>query len=125
MTQRIIISIVFLVSFSLGSNHASAKRQREAIVVENLQNDLRHAGAKETSAPVKNQPVFPASKPESQHGKPVKAPHLEELPHIHRYHKERVKKLRQHHGKFWFLGQLLVVLCHLSLLLISYLHLVH
>jgi len=125
MTQRIIISFLFLVSFSLGSNKASAGRQREALAAEVQQMDVKPVGAKETSVPVKNMPVFPAPKPESPHSKPIKVPHMEELPHIHRYHKERVKKIRQHHGKLWFLGQLLVVLCHLSLLLIAYMHLVH
>jgi hypothetical protein len=59
------------------------------------------------------------------HGKSARVPHMEELPHIHRYHKERVRKLRTHQGKCWILFKALVVLCHLSLLWIAYMHLTH
>lgn len=52
-------------------------------------------------------------------------PHSEELPHIHKFHKERVKKLKKHHGKCWFLSQALLFICHAAVLYISYLHLTH
>lgn len=58
------------------------------------------------------------------HGK-AHAPHSEELPHIHKFHKERVKKIRKHHGKYWFLSQVLLFICHASILYISYLHAAH
>lgn len=58
------------------------------------------------------------------HGK-VHAPHSEELPHIHKFHKERVKKLKKHHSKYWLLSKLVLVLCHLSILVIAYLHATH
>jgi hypothetical protein len=58
------------------------------------------------------------------HGK-TQVPHAEELPHIHKFHKERVKKLKKHHGKCWFLSQALLFLCHAAILYISYLHLTH
>ena len=53
------------------------------------------------------------------------APHSEELPHIHKFHKERVKKIRKHHGKYWVFSQVLLFLCHASVLYISYLHVIH
>lgn len=58
------------------------------------------------------------------HGK-AHAPHSEELPHIHKFHKERLKKNQKHHGKFWFLSQLLLFICHAAILYISYLHAAH
>jgi hypothetical protein len=77
------------------------------------------------SDPISKLPFIPAPLPEAPHGKPVKAPHMEELPHIHRFHKERVKKMKQHHGKCWVLSQAILVVCHLSMLYIAYLHLTH
>lgn len=55
------------------------------------------------------------------HGK-AHAPNSEELPHIHKFHKERVKKIKKHHGKCWFLSQVLLFICHAAILYISYLH---
>jgi hypothetical protein len=70
------------------------------------------------------QPSEPVSKPEE----PSKKPHLlktEELAHIHHFHKERVKKLKRHHEKFWMLSKIILVLCHLGLLVCAFLHLVN
>jgi hypothetical protein len=69
-------------------------------------------------------PVFPAPHPKVPHGK-AHVPHMEELPHIHKFHKERVKKIRKHHGKYWLLSQIILALCHLSILVIGYLHATH
>lgn len=55
------------------------------------------------------------------HGK-AHTPHSEELPHIHKFHKERVKKIKKHHGKCWFLSQVLLFICHAAIIYISYLH---
>ncbi len=125
MTQRIIFSILFLVIVSLGSNKVSASGQRESMTGIDIHKMDMSTATKETSAPVKNMPVIPAPKPEVPHNKAAHPPHMEELPHIHRYHKERVKKVKQHHTKLWLIGQLLVVLCHISLLVIAYLHVIH
>ena len=51
-------------------------------------------------------------------------PAMDETPHIHHFHKQRIRKIRKHHGKFWILSQLLLVVCHLTILYIGYLHLV-
>ena len=126
MTQRIIISILFLVTVSLGTNRVSGAPQREQMpVIENNLTDTKAAPAKEVPSPVKNMPTIPAPKPEAPHHKSMQAPHMEEIPHIHRYHKERVKKVKQHHSKLWFLSQFIVVICQVSLLVIAYLHIVH
>lgn len=52
-------------------------------------------------------------------------PATEELAHIHHFHKERVKKIKQHHKKYWALSKLLLILCHLALLVIAYQHFTH
>lgn len=52
-------------------------------------------------------------------------PATEELAHIHHFHKERVKKLKQHHQKCWIASKLILILCHLALLVIAYSHIGH
>lgn len=80
-----------------------------------------------SSAPVsagKTVPVIPAAKPlpPVQHEEKSHTPKLEELPHIHHFHKERVKKLKRHHKKYWTLSMLLLVICHVAILIMSYMH---
>jgi len=70
-------------------------------------------------------PLFPAAQPVVPHGGKTEAPKSEELAHIHHFHKERVKKMKRHHEKFWFLSKLLLVICHLLLLFVAYLHVTH
>jgi hypothetical protein len=50
---------------------------------------------------------------------------MEELAHIHHFHKERVKKIRKHHNKYWMLAKTLLVVCHIVLLISAFLHLTH
>ncbi len=74
--------------------------------------------------PLKNVPLLPAS--HSNH--PIEkahAPAIDELPHIHHFHKDRIKKIKKHHGKLWLISQILLILCHLSILIIGYLHATH
>lgn len=52
-------------------------------------------------------------------------PTMDELAHIHHFHKERLKKSKRHHEKYWTLSQLLLLLCHAAVLIISYLHIIH
>lgn len=52
-------------------------------------------------------------------------PQMEELPHIHKFHKERVKKVKKHHSKLWVISQLILILCHISMLVIAFLHATH
>ena len=50
------------------------------------------------------------------------APKIDELPHIHHFHKERVKKVKRHHKKVWSISMLILVLCHISILIMAYMH---
>ena len=62
----------------------------------------------------------PLSHPKRMHG-----PSMEELPHIHHFHKERVKKIKKHHNKFWIVAKFILVLCHVGLLILGYIHATH
>ena len=66
-------------------------------------------------------PLPPAAKHE-EHAKKIPVPKSEELPHIHHFHKERVKKSNKHHKKYWALSQLILILCHIAILVIAYIH---
>ena len=72
----------------------------------------------------KGTPLQPGSH-DATHLPKAKPPHMDELPHIHRFHKERVKKMVRHHGRCWLLSQVIIVLCHLSILLIAWMHVTH
>lgn len=50
---------------------------------------------------------------------------IDELGKIHRFHKERVKKVRKHRGKYWMAVLIIIVSCHLALLVHAFLHLTH
>jgi hypothetical protein len=117
-----IICILLLVAVSPVFNPASAGRQP---VKSSAGTHTKEAQAAMDSKQGTRLPVFPAHPEEAPHGKPAKAPHMEEIPHIHRYHRERVKKVKYHHSKLWLLSQALVVICNLSLLWIAYMHLTH
>jgi hypothetical protein len=124
MTHRTLSSIIFSMIFSVASysvmaaGHAS-KNETEAICKE-----VKTTALSDHSREAAKAPVFPAPHPKVPHGK-AHVPHMEELPHIHKFHKERVKKIKKHHGKYWLLSQILLALCHLSILVIGYLHATH
>ena len=121
MTQKIIICILFLVTVSLGSTIARAGQLR---VSGSAGMHIEKMDAPASNASHPNAPSSASTPADTHHGKAARTPQMEELPHIHRYHRERVKK-RVHHGKLWFFARVLVVICHLSLLWIGYLHLTH
>ena len=125
MTQRSIIAIMVLVLLVIVKQAAIAGRYTTGIAIEAKALKAMKMVPGAEADPVSQIPYSESRIPEAPHGKPLKAPHMEEIPHIHRFHKERVKKIRQHHTKFWFLSQFIVVLCHLSMLFIAYLHLTH
>ena len=104
MTQRTLSSIIFTVIFSLATSAAIAGGH--------------------TAKTESHTSSFPDSHPKAPHSK-LHAPQMEELPHIHKFHKERVKKIKKHHGKYWFLSQVILALCHISILIIGYLHATH
>ena len=121
MTQNIIICILFLVTVSLGSTVARAGQMKSSghtgMHIEKTETPASQTGHSKAPSSATT-PVDP------HHGKAARTPQMEELPHIHRYHRERVKK-QVHHSKLWFVAKAVVVICHLTLLWIAWLHLTH
>lgn len=124
MTRYSFFSTFFLVLFFLSSHAASSAVHTGASVsVSNSKVTITITPAIPVSS-AGTEPGLPAAKSEA----PVEKPHLlkmEELAHIHHFHKERVKKLKRHHKKYWILSKMLLVLCHVALLVGAYLHLTH
>ena len=123
MTQRTLSSIIFIMIFSMASVTVKAAGHTAKTESETNSKEVKTQAAPDTDTG-KKAPVFPESHSKAPHGKAT-APQMEELPHIHKFHKERVKKIKKHHGKYWLLSQALIVLCHLSILVIGYLHATH
>ncbi len=124
MTQRTLSSIIFTMIFSLATTTAIADGHTATSGTETTSKEVNTTTSSDHSEQGKKAASFPDSHSKVPHGK-VQAPHMEELPHIHKFHKERVKKIRKHHGKYWFLSQVILVLCHISILIIGYLHATH
>jgi hypothetical protein len=123
MTHKIIICILLLVTVSPVSNMASAGQQRMAQTEEmHIQKTASQQTAGQQSH--SKMPVSASHPQDVPHGKAARVPHMDEIPHIHRYHKERVRR-KVHHSKLWILSKAVVVICQLSLLLIAYMHLTH
>ena len=126
MTRYFILSIFFLAVFmgNANSSQASTGNATKMSVSEN--SELGSAAQPHQLPPVKNLPALPAAQPfqpvPKAHGH---TPTMDELAHIHHFHKGRVKKLKRHHKKCWALSKLLLVLCHIAILVIAYLHAIH
>jgi hypothetical protein len=121
MTQKKYFSIALIGVYILFSLAAKANTNTGKEAGET------HAVKTEKSAEApqgKHGPVSQEGHSKAPHGK-AHTPHSEELPHIHKFHKERVKKIKKHHSKLWFLSQGLLFLCHAAVLYISYLHVIH
>ena len=118
MTRYIIISIFFLAMISMTSFTASAGTKKSSSITVS---DTKQAESHSASEPMKQLPATKTVPPAAPHEK-AHAPKLEELPHIHHYHKERVKKAKRHHKKCWVLSMMLLVLCQAALLVIAYMH---
>ena len=126
MTRFIFISIFSLAMISMTSFTAAAGTRKSSSVSVT---DPKETDNNNSSAPVsagKTVPVIPAAKPLSPVHPEEKshAPKLEELPHIHHFHKERVKKIKRHHKKYWTLSMLILVICHIAILTMSYMHVI-
>jgi hypothetical protein len=126
MTRYFILSIFFLATASLGSftSYASADKTSKASVHENF--DIGTAAQNSPSVPVKYIPALPAAEPfqpvQKTHGQ---VPSFDELAHVHHFHKGRVKKIKKHAAKCWALGKLVLILCHIAMLVIAYMHVTH
>ena len=123
MTQRKYFSLAFTIVYILLCLSAKAAGNQDGAVHTNGP-ATEAAKQADMSVQGKQAPVSQEAHSNVPHGK-SHTPQSEELPHIHKFHKERVKKIRKHHGKYWLLSQLLLFLCHASVLYISYLHVVH
>jgi len=127
MTQKTLSSLIFTIAFSLSSFAVLANSHSTKTETEQTSKEVKTTANTDHSGEAKKMPVSASdsdSHSKAPHGK-TNAPHMEELPHIHKYHRERVKKIKKHHTKLWILSQALVVICNLSILVIAYLHLTH
>ena len=113
--------ILFLVILLMSSHSNLAGTQSDVSASVGHSKETVVTIPAETSSTGMQLPVMPAARQEQ----PVKKPHLlkmEELAHIHHFHKERVKKMKRHHKKCWTLSKILLILCHIALLVIAYMH---
>jgi hypothetical protein len=126
MTRFFFISIFFLAMISMTSYSASASGNKSSVTKKILKRIKPKENS--TSFPVsKTIPKVPAAKtvpPEPEEEKSHSSK-TEELPHIHHFHKERMKKIKRHHKKCWALSMILLVICHLAILAMAYMHVAH
>ena len=122
MTQTAKYNFILVVIFLMYSQFAYAATQTVQTPIEYGFID-GHSKQPVDNSGTSKMPVFPAPHPKAPHGK-MHTPQMDELAHLHKFHKERVKKAK-HHGKYWLLSKILLVLCHLSILVIAYLHATH
>lgn len=117
--KAISLLVFILISFTAAANNNAA--ERETGISKDVKTNTAASDHKETG---KKTTALPDGHSKAPHGK-MNPPHMEELPHIHKFHKERVKKIKKHHSKYWLLSQVIIVLCHISILVIGYLHATH
>ena len=126
MKRFLLISIFFLAMIPMATYSASAKSNK----LSSGNKINKRVKAKENSITfplTKTTPKVPVTKtvpPEPVEEK-GHSPKTEELPHIHHFHKERVKKVKRHHKKCWALSMILLVLCHIAILAMAYIHVAH
>ena len=125
MTKYIICSIltltVLILCFPAGA--VNSNKATLATVSDQQKESAWSPSKAAAGLPEKNYPVS-----EDSHT-PEKGmahrPSMDETPHIHHFHKHRVKKMKKHHEKFWFLSQLLIIACNLVLIFMAYQHITH
>ncbi|HEX7903545.1 MAG TPA: hypothetical protein VF487_06675 [Chitinophagaceae bacterium] len=126
MTRYFIFTACFFLLFSLGSLNAKVNDQSAAAITSidnpetgNASNGMADNQGKALPVPQGTKSHLPAEKSHSN------TPTMDETAHIHRFHKERVRKIKKHHSKFWVLSKLILIVCHISILVIAYLHATH
>lgn len=122
MKHKSYLSFILVIAYLLTTIVAKANNSYNETGAMNK--DLQTESGSEKSTHDTKAPFSHEADSKVPHGK-MQTPHSEELPHIHKFHKERVKKIKRHHSKFWLLSKLILVLCHLSILVIAYLHATH
>jgi hypothetical protein len=118
MARFIFISIFFLAMILMASFTASAATNKPSSLKMSITKDNGPAAASEPM------PLFPATRtiPPVSSEEKAHTPKVEELPHIHHFHKERVKKAKRHHKKYWAFSKIILILCHIALLVMAYIH---
>lgn len=124
MTRFFLICSFFLALVSGASFSASASTKKSSTVTVSNIKDKKAGNNSEPVSASNTLPNFPAAKnlPPVQTEQKGNTPKLDELPHIHHFHKERVKKVKRHHKKIWTISMLILVLCHISILILAYMH---
>jgi hypothetical protein len=122
MTAKFFISSILFTLFLCTGFTAGAKK---ILKRSGLQTAASAAHSPAYKLPMKKNPFklpknssrpFSEDQEAEKHGEKT-----EEIPHIHHFHKHRVKKLKHHH-QVWLSSKALVILCHLVMLVICYLH---
>lgn len=124
MTRYFILTATFLAFFLARPVSIMAKKNTAFAATISENNGADKPLKSSTETPMKAAPIHQDKKPHGTAGK-SHTPTMDETAHIHRFHKERVKKIKKHHAKFWLLTKVLLILCHLALLVIAYLHATH
>jgi hypothetical protein len=125
MTQNFFISFLFIVIFVMIADHSSASGNHELSSVVNHYNISAMTTPDEPVHTDRSQPMIPSAKPIVPNEHKSDSPKMEELAHIHHFHKERVKKIKRHHKKFWLVSKLFIIVCHILLLICAYMHVTH
>jgi hypothetical protein len=109
---------LFIIATSSSSDYkafsASVSHQTKAIT----------AKATTADAPEMPMPALPAAA-RTEHERKSNGMKMEELAHIHHFHKERVKKVKRHHKKLWYVSKFLLIIIHIVLLVTAYMHMTH
>ncbi|HYC38998.1 MAG TPA: hypothetical protein VEB63_00815 [Chitinophagaceae bacterium] len=115
--RRLFLQIFGLVILSTITNQSAQGANKS-------QHAIEYATTDHQELPSSNEQdrEYPVSRPQrhEEHGKRVSAPRSEELPHIHHFHRGRVRGRR--HKEYWLLSKLLLILCHIAVLVVAYLH---
>ena len=126
MTHYFFISILLLALFATSSNNAYAKsykHTRTTVAANSNKDENEQKALPVPAATPKNSTPTTSSENAAEHkGHGLST---EETPHIHHFHKERVKKSKRHHKKFWMLSKLLLLLCHIAMIVLAYTHAAH
>lgn len=125
MAQKTLSGLILIVIFSLISVKAvSSSNQLQVSLDVNVTDGITKDPVKGNLDPHKS-PYYPGSASKKQGHSKSHSSHMDELAHIHKFHKERVKKIKKHHDKYWLLSKILLILCHVSILIMAFLHATH
>ncbi len=122
MTRQIIILLVLFISIPF-KNYTRATSKNDAGMEMSIADPVRiETSVPSPPLPIPVIPVDPGLVPPSHK---MHVPVMEELAKIHRFHRERLKRIRKHEAKCWLSAKLLLIICHLVLLICAYLHATH